>query len=90
MGVCSVSRSIISIPRGISTLGIVRRELDRVERLTGVRPEDWMMDVYDEDIDEFYTADGFDWEAFEMHMGFIADSYIDFVDDHQRDLVMDL
>ena len=85
-----MSKSIISIPLGISTLGIVRRELDRVERLTGVRPEDWLMDVYDQDLDDFYTADGFDWDGFQMHIAFVADSYIDFLDDHQRDLVMDL
>lgn len=85
-----MSRSIISIPRGISTLGIVRRELDRIESLTGDRPVDWMLTNYDEDVDEFYTADGFDWDAFEMHIGCLADHYIDFINEHYKDLKMDI
>jgi len=85
-----MSKSIISLRRGTSTLALARRELDRIEALTGNRPEDWFMTNYDEDIDEYYTLDGFDWEAFEMHLDLVADSYIDFVHEHYADLVMDL
>ena len=81
-----MSKSVISIRRGTSTLGIVRRELDRVESFTGDRPKDWLMDIYDEHIDEYYGPDGFDFDAFEMFIGFVADSYIDFVCERPRSL----
>lgn len=85
-----MSKSIISLRRGTSTLAMARRELDRIEALTGNRPEDWFMTNYDEDIDDYYGPDGFEWDDFEMHLGCLADSYIDFVREHVRDLVMDL
>lgn len=84
-----MSKNIISISRGMSTMGILRRELDRIEQLTGSRPEDWMWTCYDEDIDEFYTYEGYDFDAFEMHISALADSYIDFVHEHVKDLTLD-
>ena len=85
-----MSKSIVSIRRSSTTLTLARRELDRIEHLTGCRPVDWFMNTYDEDIDEYYTPDGFDWEGFEMHLALVADSFIDFIVEHYRDLVMDL
>ena len=85
-----MSKSIISIRRGTSTLAIARRELDRIESLTGNRPEDWFMTNYDEDIDDYYGPDGFEWDDFEMHLALVADSYIDFVHEHYADLIMDI
>ena len=84
-----MSRSVISLSRQVSTLGLARAELDRIEQITGDRPVDWFMDQYDESIDDFYTADGFDWDAFSLHLGFIADGYIDFINEHVKDLTMD-
>lgn len=85
-----MSKSIISIRRGTSTLAIARRELNRIESLTGNRPEDWFMTNYDEDIDDYYGPDGFEWDDFEMHLALVADSYIDFVHEHYADLIMDI
>ena len=85
-----MSKSIISLRRNISTLSIARRELDRIESLTGNRPEDWYMTNYDEDIDDYYGPDGFEFDDFAMHLALVADSYIDFVHEHYADLVMDL
>lgn len=85
-----MSKSIISLRRGTSTLAIARRELDRIESLTGNRPEDWFMTNYDEDIDDYYGPDGFEWDDFEMHLALVADSYIDFVHEHYTDLIMDI
>jgi len=85
-----MSKSIISLRRGTSTLAIARRELDRIESLTGSRPEDWFMTNYDEDIDDYYGPDGFEWDDFEMHLALVADSYIDFVHEHYADLIMDI
>lgn len=85
-----MSKSIISLRRGTSTLAIARRELDRIESLTGNRPVDWFMTNYDEDIDDYYGPDGFEWDDFEMHLALVADSYIDFVHEHYADLVMDI
>jgi hypothetical protein len=85
-----MSKSIISLRRGTSTLAIARRELDRIESLTGNRPEDWFMTSYDEDIDDYYGPDGFEWDDFEMHLAMVADSYIDFVHEHYADLIMDI
>lgn len=85
-----MSKSIISLRRGTSTLAIARRELDRIESLTGNRPEDWFMTNYDEDIDDYYGPDGFEWDDFEMHLAMVADSYIDFVHEHYADLIMDI
>lgn len=84
-----MSKSIISIARGTSTRSIVLRELDRIERMTGDCPEDWLWQMYDEDVDEFYTAEGYDWDAFEMHIACLADHYIDFVREHAKDLTID-
>lgn len=85
-----MSKSIISLRRGTSTIAIARRELDRIESLTGSRPEDWFMTNYDEDIDDYYGPDGFEWDDFEMHLALVADSYIDFVHEHYADLIMDI
>ena len=85
-----MSKSIISLRRGTSTLAIASRELDRIESLTGNRPEDWFMTNYDEDIDDYYGPDGFEWDDFEMHLALVADSYIDFVHEHYADLIMDI
>lgn len=85
-----MSKSIISLRRGTSTIAIARRELDRIESLTGNRPEDWFMTNYDEDIDDYYGPDGFEWDDFEMHLALVADSYIDFVHEHYADLIMDI
>lgn len=85
-----MSKSIISLRLGTSTLALARRELDRIESLTGSRPEDWFMTNYDEDIDDYYGPDGFEWDDFEMHLALVADSYIDFVHEHYADLVMDI
>ena len=85
-----MSKSVISLRRGASTLAMARRELDRIESMTGTRPSDWLMDVYDQVIDDYYGPDGFDFDAFEMYLGFLADSFLDFHFEHARDLVMDL
>ena len=67
---------------------MARRELDRIESLTGCRPEDWFMTNYDEDIDEYYGPNGFEWDDFEMHLAMVADSFLDFISEHERDLTM--
>lgn len=85
-----MSKSIIFISRGTSTLALARRQLDRIEAITGDRPEDWFMTEYDEDIDDYYDHDGFDWDAFEMHLGCVADHYIDFIQEHYKDLNINL
>ena len=84
-----MSKNIISISRGMSTMDILRRELDRIEQLTGSRPVDWLWSAYDEDLDDYYTADGYDFDAFEMHISALADSFLDFHHDHVRDLHLD-
>ena len=82
-----MSVSVISIALGTSTLRIMRRELTRIEQETGVRPEDWMQEVHDEAVDEYRSdCDGFDFEAFDMHMSCVADSFIDFWNEHYQHL----
>jgi hypothetical protein len=79
-------KNLIAIGRGMSTLGILRRELDNIEHATGVRPDDWLSDIYDEAYEEFMTDEGFDWEGFEMHLSCTADSFIEFFVAHYQHL----
>ena len=83
-----MSVSIISLSRHTSTRDILRSELNRIESATGYRPEDWLTDVYDECIDDFRTGDGFDFDGFSMHLSFMADDFIDFINEHYKDLHM--
>ena len=85
-----MSRNLISVSRGTSTMGIVRTQLDRIETETGYRPEDWLYTMSDEAYDEFFGPDGFDWEAFEMHIACLADSFIEFIEEHYQHLHMSL
>ena len=40
-------KNLIKIGAGMSTMGILRQELDHIEHSTGYRPEDWLSDIYD-------------------------------------------
>lgn len=77
-------RNLIKIGRGMSTLGILRAQLDRIEHATGDRPEDWLYHIYDEAYEEYMTDDDFDWDGFEMHLSCVADSYIEFIVENYR------
>ena len=61
------------------TSRIVRRELDRVEAVTGNRIDDYLYDVA-EQAEKDWTEDGYtDLEAVESEIVGEADKYIDFV-----------
>lgn len=79
-------KNLIAIGRGMSTLGILRSQLDHIEHSTGYRPEDWLSDVYEEAYDEYMTDEGFDWEGFELHLSCVADSFIEFIAQHYQHL----
>ena len=79
-------KNLIKIGRGMSTMGILRAQLDRIEHATGYRPEDWLSDIYEEAYEEYMTGDSFDWEGFELHMSCVADSFIEFIDQHYQHL----
>lgn len=84
-----MSLSILSLSRGTSTLAMARSELKRIEAITGYRPVDWLMDIYDESLDDFRSDDGsFDFEGFAMHLSCVADSFIDFTQEHAQHLRM--
>lgn len=86
-----MSVSVISLARGTSTIRIMRRELNRIEQETGVRPEDWLQEIHDDAVDQYMNdTDGFDFDSFEMHMSCTADSFIDFWHDHYQNLNMNL
>ena len=79
-------KNLIKIGAGMSTMGILRQELDRIEHATGVRPVDWLSEEYDESYEEFMTYEGFDWDGFMMHMSCMADSFIEFFAQHYQHL----
>ena len=79
-------KNLIAIGRGMSTMGILRQELDRIEHATGYRPEDWLSTIYDEAYEEYWQDDGFDWDGFEMHLSCVADSFIEFIAQHYQHL----
>jgi len=79
-------KNLIAIGRGMSTLGVLRSQLDHIENTTGYRPEDWLSDVYEEAYDEYMTDEGFDWEGFELHLSCVADSFIEFIAQHYQHL----
>ena len=79
-------KNLIAIGRGMSTLGILRSQLDHIEHSTGYRPEDWLSDIYEEAYDEYMTDEGFDWEGFELHISCVADSFIEFIAQHYQHL----
>ena len=79
-------KNLISIPKGISTLGILRQVLDDIEHKTGYRPLDWMSDVYDEAYEYYMIDDQFDWDGFELHLTCAADSFVDFIIAHYQNL----
>lgn len=81
-------KNLLSVSRSITTMQIFRRELNRIEQLTGCRPEDWFSTEYEESYDEYMTCDGFDWDGFEMHMSCMADSFIDFIHENYQHLNM--
>lgn len=83
-------KNLIKIGRGMSTMGILRQELNRIEQETGYRPVDWLSTIYDEAYEEYMIGDEFDWEGFEMHLSCVADSFIEFIHDHYSDLRMDI
>lgn len=79
-------KNLIAIGRGMSTMGILRQELDHIEHSTGYRPEDWLTDIYDEAYEEYWQDDSFDWDGFEMHLSCVADSFIEFIAQHYQHL----
>lgn len=79
-------KNLIKIGRGMSTLGILRTQLDHIEHATGYRPEDWLTDVYEEAYDEYWNNGEFDWEGFELHLSCVADSFIEFIAQHYQHL----
>lgn len=83
-------RIIISPSKGKDSFQILRHELDRIEQETGYRPDDWLSDRYDESIDEYIEGSDFDYDGFEMHLSCVADSFIDFINEHYRDLRMNI
>ena len=86
-----MSVSVVSLALGTSTIRIMRRELNRIEQETGIRPEDWMQELHDDAVEEqLQTGDEFDFETFEMHMSCQADNFIDFWHDHYQHLNVDL
>lgn len=82
--------NLISLSRSQTTMQILKHELDRIEQQTGYRPVDWLSSVYDESYEEYMAGDDFDWDGFEMHLSCVADSFIDFIHDHYKDLNMNL
>ena len=85
-----MSVSVISLSLGTSTVRIMRRELNRIEHATGIRPEDWMQEIHDDAVEEYMTDDDFDFDSFDLHMSCVADSFIDFWNEHTQYLNNDL
>lgn len=85
-----MSVSVISLSLGTSTVRIMRRELNRIEQATGIRPEDWMQEIHDDAVEEYMTDDDFDFDSFDLHMSCVADSFIDFWNEHTKYLNNDL
>lgn len=79
-------KNLIKIGRGMSTMGILRAQLDHIEHATGYRPEDWLSTIYEEAYEEYMTDDEFDWEGFELHLSCVADSFIEFIAQHYQNL----
>ena len=80
-----MSVSVISLALGTSTIRIMRRELNRIEQATGIRPEDWMQEIHDNAVEEYMDdVDGFDFKSFEMHLSCEADNFIDFWHEHYQ------
>ena len=79
-----MSVSVISLSRNTSTVRIMRRELNRIEQTTGVRPEDWLQEVHDDAVNEYRNGDDFDFESFDLHMSCVADNFIDFWKEHYQ------
>ena len=79
-------KNLIAIGRGMSTLGILRSQLDNIEHATGYRPDDWLSTIYEEAYEEYMTDEGFDWEGFELHLSCVADSFIEFIAQHYQHL----
>jgi hypothetical protein len=79
---------IISLSQGITTMSIINRELDRIERLTGCRPVDWMYDIHDLAIIDNTEGGHFDFEGFVMQVSCDADHYIDFVQENYPELIV--
>lgn len=75
----TMEKDILCLSKGISTHGIIRRELDRIERITGSRPVDWMSVVHDIAITDNTEGGYFDFDGFEIQVSCDADHYIDFV-----------
>lgn len=64
---------------GTPTISIVRRELDRIERATGYRPDSLFISVYIKAYNEYAAGSCFDIEGFEIYISCLADSFIDSV-----------
>lgn len=79
-------KNLIKIGRGMSTMGILRAQLDHIEHATGYRPEDWLSTIYEEAYDEYWNDDEFDWEGFELQLSCVADSFIEFIAQHYQNL----
>jgi len=74
-----MSHFILNLAKGVSTRGIVARELDRIEQITGDRPEDWMEEISEIAIQENTDGDTFDFDGFDLQVTVNADHYIDFI-----------
>jgi len=79
-----MSVSIISLSRSTSTVRIMRRELNRIEQATGIRPEDWMQEIHDDAVNEYRNDGDFDFDSFDLHLSCVADSFIDFWNEHYQ------
>ena len=79
-------KNLIKIGKGMSTMGILRAQLDHIEHATGYRPEDWLSTIYEEAYDEYWNDGEFDWEGFELHLSCVADSFIEFIAQHYQNL----
>ena len=83
-------KTLSSPLRSAPITSIMTRELDRIERITGYRPEPWLTDRCREAYRDFFTSyGGFDWDEFNWTVSCLADSFIDFAKFHYRDLNLD-
>ena len=64
---------------GTPTVSIIRRELSRIERTTGYRPDALFFSVSIKAYNEYSTGSCFDIEGFEIYISCLADSFIDSV-----------
>ena len=63
----------------MTTNGIVTRELDRIEAITGTRPIDWMAEIEENAWETWIEGNECDIESFETAIIDNADDYIAFM-----------